>query len=79
MTIVVTGTIEGYTRDAIRDILKVQGARVADSVSKKTGAVIHGANPGSKLEKAESLGIRTIDAAEFRSLVDAGTADDAGA
>ena len=79
MTIVVTGTIEGYTRDAIRDILKVQGARVADSVSKKTGAVIHGANPGSKLEKAESLGIRTIDAAEFRSLVDAREADDSGA
>lgn len=78
MTIVVTGTIEGYTRDAIRDILKTQGARVTESVSKKTDAVIHGADPGSKLDRAKSLGVRVIDAAEFRSLVDASSSDDAG-
>ncbi len=69
LSVVVTGTIEGYTREAIKDILRAQGARVAESVSKKTDALIHGANPGSKLQKARSLGIRTIDAAEFRNLV----------
>jgi DNA ligase (NAD+) len=67
-TVVITGSIPGYTRDEIKMMLLRQGARVSDSVSKKTDIVIHGADPGSKLDKARALGIRLVDADEFRRL-----------
>lgn len=54
---VITGTIEKYTRDELKDIIDSFGGVVAESVSKKTDAVIVGENPGSKYDKAVSLGI----------------------
>ena len=69
-TIVVTGTIEGYPRDAIKRILLGQGARVSEAVSKKTDLVISGADPGSKIDKAIKLGVKVMDAEQFRMLVE---------
>lgn len=68
-TCVITGSIEGYPRTRIREILLAQGARVTESVSNKTDCLIYGADPGAKLDKATRLGIELIDAATFRRLV----------
>jgi DNA ligase (NAD+) len=54
---VITGTLEGYSRDEAARALQELGARVTDSVSKKTSGVIVGENPGSKLEKARRAGV----------------------
>jgi DNA ligase (NAD+) len=67
-TCVVTGTIEGWPRAAIKRLLRRQGARLSESVSKKTDLVIAGADAGSKLERARSLGVRVIEADEFLQL-----------
>jgi DNA ligase (NAD+) len=77
-TCVVTGTIEGYTREAIRAFLQAQGARVTDTVSRKTDILIHGDDAGSKLEKARGLGVRLMDGGEFRRLAGAGPAGAGG-
>ena len=68
-TYVVTGTLEGYTRDEARKALEGLGAKVADSVSKKTTGVIAGESPGSKLAKAEQLGVPVLDEAAFEQLL----------
>jgi DNA ligase (NAD+) len=70
-TCVVTGTIDGYPRDEIKRILRRQGARVSESVSRKTDVLIYGEEPGAKLAKARTLGVRLIDAGEFRRLIQA--------
>ena len=62
---VLTGTLEHYTRDEVRDILENNGAFVRESVSKKTDYVIVGEAPGSKYDKALSLGITIWDEATF--------------
>ena len=61
MTIVLTGTLESYAREELKDRLEALGAKVTGSVSKKTDLVIVGASPGSKLEKARDLGIEIWD------------------
>ncbi len=66
---VVTGTIPGYARDDIKAIIRAQGGRVSESLSKKTDLLIAGEEPGSKLNKARALGVRVVDAAEFAALV----------
>ena len=66
---VITGTLEGITRDEAAAKLKALGARVSGSVSSKTTAVIAGEKPGSKVSKAESLGVEILDQAGFESLV----------
>ena len=71
-TCVVTGTIEGYTRDEIKMMLRRQGARIAESVSKKTDLLICGADPGSKLDRAIKLGVKVMDAEQFRLLMGPG-------
>jgi DNA ligase (NAD+) len=71
-TIVVTGTLEGFTRDEARDALEARGAKVTGSVSSRTSAVVVGDDPGSKLAKAEQLGVPVIDEAGFRTLLDRG-------
>jgi DNA ligase (NAD+) len=69
-TCVLTGTIEGYPRDAIKRILLAQGARLTETVSRKTDLLICGADPGSKLARAIKLGVRVMDAEQFRLLVE---------
>jgi DNA ligase (NAD+) len=54
---VITGTLEAYTRDEIKEILEAHGGKASESVSKKTDALILGENPGSKYDKAVELGI----------------------
>ena len=65
MTVVVTGTLEGFTRDEARAAIERAGGKATDSVSKKTSYVVVGANPGSKVAKAEAAGVDTdADAAD---------------
>jgi DNA ligase (NAD+) len=65
MSIVVTGTLESLTRDQAEESIISAGGKAASSVSKNTAFVLAGANAGSKLAKAESLGIEVISEAEF--------------
>jgi DNA ligase (NAD+) len=68
-TYVITGTLESYSRDEARKALEGKGAKVADSVSKKTTGVIAGESPGSKLTKAEQLGVGVLDEAALERLL----------
>ncbi len=68
-TIVVTGTLENYTRNEIKDMIKHHGGRVASSISKKTAFVLAGENPGSKVDKAKTLGVKIINEEEFGEMV----------
>ena len=65
MSIVVTGTLENYTREEIEEIIISNGGKAASSVSKNTAFVVAGANAGSKLAKAESLGVPVISEEQF--------------
>ena len=68
-TYVITGTLPGYSRDQAARALKDRGARVSGSVSAKTTAVIAGDKPGSKADKAETLGVEILDQAGFERLL----------
>lgn len=68
-TFVLTGTLPGYTRDEAAAIIESYGGKVSGSVSKKTSFVLAGEAAGSKLTKAESLGIPIIDEAEFLNMI----------
>jgi DNA ligase (NAD+) len=65
-TVVVTGSLEGMTRDEVEDEIRKAGGKPASSVSKKTSFLVAGANAGSKLIKAEQLGVEIIDLNQFR-------------
>lgn len=68
-TFVLTGTLPTLSRDQAKDMLEALGAKVAGSVSKKTHCVVAGAEAGSKLDKAEELGIKVLDEAGLLALV----------
>ena len=72
LTAVITGTLDGFTRDEAKAALVEQGAKVTGSVSKKTSFLVAGDSPGSKFDKAESLGVPVLDAAGLRRLLDEG-------
>ncbi len=69
-TFVLTGSLEIYTRDEAKEIIESLGGKTSDSVSKKTSAVIVGANPGSKYEKAKALNIKILSEEEFKEEVE---------
>lgn len=69
-TFVVTGTLQGFSREGVKDFIETRGGKVTDSVSKKTSYLVLGENPGSKLEKARSLGVEIIDEATLRRLAE---------
>jgi DNA ligase (NAD+) len=66
---VITGTLERWTREEAKAALEAKGARVGDSVSKKTTGVIVGESPGTKLAKAQKAGVEVLDEAAFEQLV----------
>ncbi len=69
LTFVITGTLEGMTRDEVKQQLLARGGKVTGSVSKKTHFLIAGAEAGSKLAKAEELGVRVLDEAGLGQLL----------
>jgi DNA ligase (NAD+) len=68
-TVVITGALEHYTRDSAQEALRLKGAKVTDSVSKKTHYLVAGADAGSKLEKARSLGVTILSESEFAAIL----------
>jgi DNA ligase (NAD+) len=74
LSIVVTGSLEGFSRDGAKEAIQAQGGKVVGSVSKKTDFVIVGESPGSKFDKAVSLGVTILDEAAFRLLLEKGPA-----
>lgn len=77
LTFVLTGTLESYTRDEAGARLKAMGAKVSGSVSKRTSYVVAGAAAGSKLAKAESLGVPVLDEAALERIFETGQAPEA--
>ena len=68
-SVVFTGTLS-MSRGEAKALAESEGAKVSSSVSKKTGFVVAGEEAGSKLEKARSLGVRVLDEAEFRAMIE---------
>jgi len=69
LTVVATGTLDGFSREGAKEAIIAAGGKAASSVSKKTDFVAAGPGAGSKLAKAEELGVRVLDAAQFAVLV----------
>jgi DNA ligase (NAD+) len=72
LSIVVTGSMDGFSRDQATEAIQTRGGRAAGSVSKKTDFVVVGDSPGSKFDKAVSLGLPVLDEAGFRVLLEEG-------
>ena len=69
LTFVVTGGLESFTRDGISETITAHGGKAASAVSKKTDYVLVGTDPGSKLAKAQEIGVPVIDEARFKQLL----------
>jgi DNA ligase (NAD+) len=72
-TVVLTGGLEGFTRDEAKQAIEDRGGKVTSSVSKKTSVVVVGADPGSKAARAAELGVPTLDEAGLRHLLETGS------
>ena len=68
-TVVVTGTLEGFTRQEAEEAIQQAGGRSSSSVSKKTDYVVAGDEAGSKLAKAEKLGVTVLSNDQFKELL----------
>ncbi len=73
LTLVITGTLPTLGRDAAKELIENAGGKVAGSVSKKTSFVLAGTEAGSKLEKAQELGVAVIDEGRLREMLNGGT------
>jgi len=69
LTVLFTGTLDRYDRQKAAELVLERGGRVVGSVSKKTGVVVAGHDPGSKLEKARKLGVRVLSEEEFEAML----------
>jgi len=69
MTFVVTGTLPTLSRDGVKEFIESNGGKVTDSVSKNTSCLVLGEGPGSKFDKAKSMGIKIVDEDELRRMV----------
>ena len=72
MTFVVTGTLERFTRDEAKAAIEQRGGKATGSVSTRTTALVVGENAGSKLARAEDLGVPVLDEAAFERLLETG-------
>ena len=72
LTLVATGSLESFTRDGIAETIRAAGGKPSGSVSKKTDYLVAGAKAGSKLTKAESLGVTVLDEEGFLAVLAAG-------
>jgi DNA ligase (NAD+) len=72
VTVVVTGSLQGFSRDEAKEAVQRRGGKVSGSVSKKTGFVVVGESPGSKYDKAVQLKVPVLDEAGFRVLLEQG-------
>ena len=72
LTIVATGTLEGFTRDSVKEAIIARGGKPSGSVSKNTDYLVAGENAGSKRDKAENLGVTILDSEQFRALLEGG-------
>ncbi len=73
LTFVLTGTLESMTRDEAADLLQAQGAKVSGTVSKKTHYLVVGSDAGSKLDKAQKMGVAVLNEAELRAMLGIGS------
>ncbi len=78
LTVVVTGSLEGFSRDEAKEAILARGGKASSSVSKKTDYVVVGENAGSKEDKARDLGRPILDEAGFRTLLETGSAQPVG-
>ena len=72
LTLVVTGSLEDFTRDGVSEVIALHGGKTSSSVSKKTDFLVAGEAAGSKLAKAEELGVRVLNESEFKILLAGG-------
>ncbi len=72
VTVVITGSLDTYSRDSATEAVQTLGGKVSSAVSKKTGFLVFGDSPGSKYDKAVKLGVPLLDEAGFRILVEKG-------
>jgi DNA ligase (NAD+) len=86
LTVVVTGSLPNFSRDEAKEAILVRGGKAAGSVSKNTSYLVAGESAGTKLDKAEQLGVPVLDEDGFRQLLaggpaalEAGTEPEAGA